>query len=315
MINEKYTMFRNRLAKVFRHLSRQAKRLRVSCYRVYDHDLPEFPLSIDIYEDNLYVAEYKRQHGMTVGEHDTWLRESLNVIMEVFKTPQHRIFLKLRQQKRGRYGQYQKIAEQQNEYVINEGGLKFIINLSDYLDTGLFLDHRMTRQAVKEEAKNKKVLNMFCYTGTFSVYAAAGGAEEVASVDLSNTYLNWAKRNMQLNGFTNPVKYKYDHADARQYLNTIKTDYFDLIVMDPPTFSNSKQAEGFLDVQRDHVEMLNDCLSGLVPNGVIYFSTNSRKFILDKEKIKATSVKDITKATTPFDFEGRLHRYGFRIVK
>jgi len=308
-------MFRNRLAKVFRHLDRQAKRLNVTCYRVYDHDLPEFPLSIEVYENRLYVAEYRRQHGMTVGEHEAWLREGLKVITEVFKIPPEKIFLKLRQRKPGRYGQYQKTGEQQHEFEVHENGLKFIVNLSDYLDTGLFLDHRITRQMVKEESSNKKVLNLFSYTGSFSVYAAAGNAEEVISVDLSNTYLNWAKRNMELNGFTSPAVYKYERADVKQYLKSLEKDYFDIIVADPPTFSNSKQAEDFFDVQRDHVELINDCLSCLKKNGILYFSTNHRKFILDKESIKSASVKDITKGTTPFDFEGRLFRSCYKITK
>jgi 23S rRNA (cytosine1962-C5)-methyltransferase len=139
MLTEKYIMFRNRLRKVFRYLGGQAKRLNVTCYRVYDHDLPEFPLSIEVYENRLYVAEYRRQHGMTVGEHEAWLREGLKVITEVFKIPPEKIFLKLRQRKPGRYGQYQKTGEQQQEFEVHENGLKFIVNLSDYLDTGLFL--------------------------------------------------------------------------------------------------------------------------------------------------------------------------------
>src|SRR4030095_1732404 len=153
----------------------------------------------------------------------------------------------------------------QYEFVVHENGLGFIVNLSDYLDTGLFLDHRITRQMVKEESSNKKVLNLFSYTGTFSVYAASGSAEEVVSVDLSNTYLNWAKRNMELNGFTDQSKYKYVHADVKQYLKAIPKNYFDIVVMDPPTFSNSKRMEGFLDIQVDQVELIDGCLSAIRP--------------------------------------------------
>ena len=315
MINEKYTMFKNRLAKVFRHLSRQARRSNVSCYRVYDHDLPEFPFSIDIYEDKLYVAEYSRQHGMTVGEHDTWLTDSVQAMVEIFNISRENIFVKLRQRKRGRYGQYKRIAEQQTEFVIDENGLKFIVNLSDYLDTGLFLDHRLTRQLVREGSRGKRVLNLFSYTGSFSVYAAAGGAEAVVSVDLSNTYLSWAKRNMHLNGFIDSTKYKYEQADVKQYLKTLTKEYFDIIVADPPTFSNSKQTQDFFDVQRDHVGLINGCLHGLSSKGILYFSTNYKKFNLDEEKIGAAVVKDITKTTTPFDFEGRLFRCCFKMVK
>jgi len=324
MHDEKFIMFANRLQKVYRHISRQAKRLGVSCYRVYDHDLPEFPFCIEVYEDKLYVAEYKRRHGMTDEEHEEWMQGSLNVISEIFQVAGENIFLKLRQRKPGRLGQYQKIREQQHEFVVYENArpdeptgqtLKFIVNLSDYLDIGLFLDHRVTREMVKTEANNKKVLNLFCYTGSFSVYAAAGGAGEVVSVDLSKTYLNWAERNMELNGFIDKTKYMYVHEDVKQYLKTLPGNYFDLIIVDPPTFSNSQRMEEFLDIQRDHVELINDCLLSMKTDGILYFSTNYRKFTLDKEKIKATSIKDITKATTPFDFEGRLFRQCYSISK
>lgn len=315
MKDEKFIMFRNRLTKVCKHLGKQAKRMGVSCYRLYDHDLPEFPFCIELYGDRLYVAEYKRRHGMTEEEHDGWMEESLSVISEVLSVNKENIFLKLRQRKAGRLGQYQRLGQSRNEFVAEENGLKFIVNLSDYLDTGLFLDHRITRQMVKEQSTGRKVLNLFAYTGSFSVYAAAGGATEVVTVDLSKTYLQWAERNMQLNSFTDIAKYKYVHADVLQYLKTIPAGYFDLMVMDPPTFSNSKRMEDFLDIQRDHVALINDCMEALKPGGLLFFSTNYRKFIPDKEKIKATSIKDITKNTTPFDFEGRLFRYCYLIQK
>ena len=333
MTEEKFIMFRNRLTKVFRHISRQARRLHVSCYRVYDHDLPEFPFCIEIYEDKLYVAEYKRHHGFTEEQHDDWIAKSIEVMTEVFHVDPGNIFLKLRKVKSGRSDQYKKTAEQGHEFVVHENELKFIVNLSDYLDTGLFLDHRVTREMVRSESAGKKVLNLFCYTGSFSVYAAAGGASEVVSVDLSRTYLNWARRNMQLNGFVSNSPLgdgggdggTYVHADVMRYLETLPNDYFDIVILDPPTFSNSQRMDEFLDIQRDHVKLINNCLNGLKKNGVLYFSTNSMKFILDKDKIKAGSIKDITKATTPFDFvrkvqkdsvgEEKLFRYCFRIDK
>jgi len=317
---EKMDMFRNRLVKVFRHLSRQAKRQSISCYRVYDHDLPEFPFCIEFYGDKLYVAEYKRRHNMSDDEHDTWMEKSLEVVCLVLGVQKENIFLKLRQRKPGRLGQYQKLDTTQTEFVIEENGLKFIVNLSDYLDTGLFMDHRLTRQKVREESKGKKVLNLFAYTGSFSVYAAAGGAIEIVTVDLSKTYLNWAERNFQLNNFPignlSPERVvSFIHADVMQYLKTPPAEYFDVVVMDPPTFSNSKRMEDFLDIQRDHVELINDCLHSLKSGGVLYFSTNSRRFTLEKEKIKATEIKDITRITTPFDFEGKLLRWCYHIVK
>jgi 23S rRNA (cytosine1962-C5)-methyltransferase len=312
---DKLIMFRNRLAKVWRHLAKQAKRQGISCYRVYDHDLPEFPFCIEFYGDKLYVAEYKRQHRMTEEEHDEWTERSLKVMTEVLGVSKENIFLKLRQRKPGRLGQYQKYDEVQHEFEVTENGLKFMVNLSDYLDTGLFLDHRITRQMVKEQSSGRKVLNLFAYTGSFSVYAAAGAADEVITADLSKTYLNWAERNLQLNGFTDAAKYKFVHADVKQYLKIIPQGYFDIIIMDPPTFSNSKRMEDILDIQRDHVILINQCIAGLKPGGILYFSTNFRKFELDKEKINASTIKDITKATTPFDFEGKLFRWCFYLVK
>jgi 23S rRNA (cytosine1962-C5)-methyltransferase len=307
-------MFRNRLVKVFRHLSKQAKRLGIGCYRIYDHDLPEFPFLIELYEDKLYIAEYKRRHALSDEAHEHWLDESLKIVTEITAIDSKNIFLKLRQRKKGREGQYKKISSAQHEFIVGENGLKFIINLSDYLDTGLFLDHRKTREKVRTEAKDKKILNLFCYTGSFSVYAAAGGASEVVSVDLSKTYLNWAEKNMKLNDFEDG-KYKYIRADVLQYLKTIPGDYFDLVILDPPTFSNSQRMENFLDVQKDHPQIINDSLDAMKTGGVLYFSTNYTKFDFEKEKIDSASIQDITTATTPFDFEGKLSRRCFRIIK
>lgn len=315
MFLDKFLMFHNRLTKVHRHLSKQARKADISCYRIYDHDLPEFPFAIEFYGENLYVAEYRRNHGLDDNQYEEWMKKSLDVIAEVCNVPREKIFLKLRQRKPGRLGQYQKYDEQKNEFVVEENGLKFIVNLSDYLDTGLFLDHRITRQMVRKESAGKKVLNLFAYTGSFSAYAAAGGAAEVITVDLSRTYLDWAKRNLILNNFSDDEKYRFIQADVKQFLTTLQAEYFDIIIMDPPTFSNSKRMEDFLDIQRDHVLMINQCLSALRPGGQLFFSTNSRKFKIETEKIASRSIKDITRATTPFDFEGKLFRWCYRIIK
>ena len=257
---------------------------------------------------------------MTEEEHDEWMEQSLLVISEVMTVAKQNIFLKLRQRKAGRLGQYQKLNDAQHEFIVWENGLKFIVNLSDYLDTGLFLDHRVTRQKVREQSLKKKVLNLFAYTGAFSVYAAAGGASEVVTVDLSKTYLNWAERNMQLNNYitgnagSGTGAYSFIHADVLQHLKLLSPGCFDLVIMDPPTFSNSKRMEDFLDIQKDHAELINDCLRVLTPGGILYFSTNSRRFVLDSEKINAGSIRDISKATTPFDFEGKFSRWCYHII-
>ncbi|MCU7548232.1 class I SAM-dependent methyltransferase [Chitinophagaceae bacterium LB-8] len=313
-LNEKFLMFYNRLLKVYKHLSKQAARQGIACYRVYDHDLPEFPLLVEIYESKLYVAEYKRRHEMSEDAHEAWLEQCKAVMSEVLSVKIEDIYVRMRQRKAGRLGQYQKLEESKSEFVVTENGLQFIVNLVDYLDTGLFLDHRVTRQMVRELSKDKKVLNLFCYTGSFSVYAAAGGAKEVVSVDLSKTYLVWADRNMRLN-FPEFKSHSIVHADVKQELGRMQDGAFDIIVMDPPTFSNSKRMDDFLDIQRDHAELINECVRLLSPDGVLFFSTNFRKFQIEHEKIKASNIKDITKVTTPFDFSGKLHRYCFKISK
>jgi 23S rRNA (cytosine1962-C5)-methyltransferase len=314
MTEEKLQMFRNRLTKMFRHLGKLAKRQSVSCYRVYDHDLPEFPFCIEFYEDKLYLAEYKRRHGMTDEEHLAWLEDCLPVITGVLGTPDEKIFFRQRQRKAGRYGQYEKLNSEQEFFIVKEGGLQFRVNLTDYLDTGLFLDHRITRAMVRDEAKDKQVLNLFCYTGSFSVYAAAGGAAGVYSIDLSKTYLDWAEKNLALNGLA-AGPHQFIQADVKQVLEKLPADFYDLVIMDPPTFSNSKRMKDFLDIQRDHVELLNQTLRTMKTGGTMYFSTNFRKFQLDRGNILAASVKDITGATTPFDFQGKLFRWCFKVVK
>lgn len=308
-------MFSNRLTKVYRHRSKIAKRQNVTCYRLYDHDLGEFPFAIDFYEDKLNVSEYRRRHGMSEEEHDQWMNESLQVISVITDTPVENIFMRQRQRKAGRHGQYEKIDSVKSEFVVLENNLRFKVNLSDYLDTGLFLDHRITREMVRKESEGKKVLNLFCYTGSFSVYAASGMASEVLSIDLSNTYLQWAEENMLLNGFKDKKKYHYLQADVIQYLQQSPKNYFDVVILDPPTFSNSKRMKDFMEIQRDHAQLINQCLDSLRPGGILYFSTNYTRFKLDEDKIKDTSFKDISKLTTPFDFEGKLNRQCFKIIK
>jgi 23S rRNA (cytosine1962-C5)-methyltransferase len=312
---EKATMFRNRLGKVFRHASKSARRQEVSCYRIYDHDLPEFPLCIEKYEDWLYVAEYRRNHHMEESEHEIWLDDCKVIIEEITGIPAARIILRTRQRKSNRQDQYQKLDDEHQFIQVREQGLKFNINLTDYLDTGLFLDHRITRAIVRDASKGKKVLNLFCYTGSFSVYAAAGGAQEIFSVDLSKTYLKWATENMELNEFYDPAKHFYLHEDVKQYLLTLPSGHFDLVIMDPPTFSNSKRMEDFLDIQRDHPVLINQALNAMKPSGIMYFSTNFSRFQMQPEALSGCTVKDITAATTPFDFKGKLNRFCFLITK
>lgn len=308
-------MFQNRLLKMWKHYSKIARKQEVACFRFYDHDLPEFPFAIEWYDGVVHAAEYKRRHGMEEEEHEAWLQACREVIASVLEVSKEQIFMKQRQRKAGRQGQYEKFSEEKVEKIVSEGGLKFIINLTDYLDTGLFLDHRITRGMVREEAKDKRVLNLFCYTGSFSVYAAHGGAASVTSVDLSKTYINWAKRNMQYNKLYNDEKHEFVHGDVMEVINELPADTFDIIICDPPTFSNSKRMEDTFDVQRDHVILLKKLLKSCTDDGKIYFSNNYRGFQIERDALPATVVKDITGPTTPFDFQGRLHRACFLIEK
>ena len=313
--NSKLQMFQNRLLKVYKHRSKLARRQNITCYRVYDHDLTEFPFSIELYGDKIYVAEYLRRHRMEEDEHDEWMHSCLQIISSILAVEIDDIFTRERRRMSHRSDQqYEKIGLQKEFLTIEENGLQFLVNLTDYVDTGLFLDHRLTRQLVREEAAGKRVLNLFCYTGSFSVYATAGKASGVTSVDLSKTYLKWAEDNFDANHFSKK-EHHFIHADVKQYLKTLQPDSFDLVIMDPPTFSNSKRMKDFLDIQRDHAELLNDVLQAITANGIVYFSTNLSSFVLEKEEIKAGEIKDITKATTPFDFEGKLKRWCYRLVK
>ena len=189
---QKFISFENRLTKVVKHLSKIARKQQITCYRVYNVDLPEFPFIIDVYKDNVYVAEYKSKHKLSEDAYIEWLETSLQIIQTVLNVTTDKIFLKLRERQKGEQ-QYLKLKQDKKELIVDENGLSFIVNLSDYLDTGLFLDHRITRKIVREIAKEKRVLNLFSYTGSFTVYAAAGDASHITTVDMSKTYLSWAK--------------------------------------------------------------------------------------------------------------------------
>jgi 23S rRNA (cytosine1962-C5)-methyltransferase len=305
---DKYSMFRNRLTKVAKHLGKWARKQQISCYRIYDDDMPEFPLAIDVYEDILHVAEYDRPHNLSPDEHADWLQESLVVLSEVLDVHPARIYLKFRQKQKG-LQQYDRFSREGAEYIVRENGKRFIINPSDYLDAGLFLDHRNTRKRIGDMAAGKKVLNLFAYTGSFTVYAAAAQAAETLTIDLSNTYLHWALRNLQINGLDNP-RHQFLQADVVEWLKTANQNYWDIIVLDPPTFSNSKRMSGTLDIQRDHSLMLRQTLRLLSNDGLLLFSTNSRKFKLDIGTLDA-QVEEISAQTIPADFRNKKMHHCF----
>lgn len=317
MTPEKLQMFENRLLKNYKHRIKQAKRQNISCWRLYDHDLPEYPICVEIYEDYIYIAEYNRRHALSDEDHTIWLADTKTIIANITGIPIENMYVRVRKRMDHKEEQYEKDEAVPESKIISvqETGLKFLVNLTDYLDSGLFLDHRLTRQMVQAEAKDTEFLNLFSYTSSFSVYAAAAGAKTVTSVDLSKTYLSWSEENFALNKLKNLVAYQFVHADVKQYLKTLPSNKYDLVVMDPPTFSNSKRMKSVLDIQLDHVELINDVLRAMKPEGILYFSTNYSKFVLSTEEIHSKQIKDITKATTPFDFEGRLKRWCYKIIK
>lgn len=306
-------IFANRLRKMDRHIGKWARRQDISCYRIYDADVPEFPLVVDRYEDYLHVAEYRRRHALDEEAYRIWRSGSRQVLLDVLDCPPQNLYWKERKPQKGNQ-QYEKRDDQQREIVAREGGLRFIVNLSDYLDTGLFLDHRPTRAMVRERAAGKRVLNLFAYTGSFTVYAADGGAASTCTIDLSNTYLDWARRNLELNGLPGP-QHAFIRADVLAWLRDPPSGEYDLIVLDPPTFSNSKRMDDILDVQRDHPELIRRCLRRLSPEGTLFFSTNFRKFRLEEQQLDGAVVYDITAQTIPNDFRNKRIHYCFEIRK
>ena len=316
-------LFKNRLQKRFKHLSKWAKREGVFAYRLYDKDIPEIPLAVDIYfaetEETekrafLLIYLYKRPYEKSQEEEREWLLEIEEAASSILLIPKERIFIKLRERQKGK-SQYEKAGSSKNLIRVKEGECFFYVNVEDYLDSGLFLDHRPARSMVFKEAKNKKVLNLFSYTGSFSVHAAKGGAASVDSVDLSNTYLNWAKENLKLNKLFDEEKTRLIKSDVFRFLEKSIQEQkkWDLIICDPPTFSNSKSADIF-DVNRDWLKLCLLCLKVLSKNGRLYFSTNSQKIKFDEAELinfseQKIRVKDITKASIPEDFRNqKIHK-------
>ena len=321
-------LLQNRLTKRFQHLKKWARRSDVGCYRLYDKDIPEIPLAIDIFfmqespsaseaEAYLRVYLYQRPYEKAEEEETQWLEAMIQAAAQVVGVSQDKVVAKTRMRQRGS-DQYEKQETQDSiTGIVQEQGHKFFVNLSNYLDTGLFMDHRPLRKIVEQEAQGKAVLNLFCYTASFSVYAAAGGASRVDSVDLSNTYLAWGEKNFSLNGLTDAEKYRFTRSDVAQFLKE-SHDSWDIIVLDPPTFSNSKKTKDTLDINRDWPKLVNAALQHLNPGGTLYFSTNSRQLHFDEALLQPPTkandgaglkVKDITTATIPEDFRNqKIHR-------
>jgi len=337
-------MLANRLQKRFCHLKKWAKRTKAGVFRLYDRDIPEIPLVLDFYGDSGNLQEaaisgalYKRPYEKSEDDEERWLCAMKESVSRALGIGRDRIFLKQRKKQKGAL-QYEKFDNARFIKIIGEKGLTFKVNLSDYLDCGLFPDRRLLRDMVRSEARGKTVLNLFSYTGSFSVYAASGGCVSTDSVDLSNTYLKWARENFSLNGFSafvfpcmedffkekdsKPEKQRNRliRADVISFLekaalNRIKRD---IIIIDPPAFSNSKKMTGSFDLQRDFIELLGQCLRLLSADGKIFFSVNTRRSAItadETEKKLGVRVTDLTNKVTDVDFHGKKVPRSFMICR
>lgn len=305
--------FQNRLQKMEKHQAKWARRNHIEAYRIFDRDIPGVPFSIDRYGEHIYVCEYKKGD-----EVDDFIEERnrrvFDITSSVLAVPPEKFHVKGRKKQKG-LSQYEKTGDRGNFFTVTEGELRFYVNLDDYLDTGLFLDHRTTRSLFRDAAKDRDVLNLFAYTGSFSVYAASGGARSVTTVDLSYNYLDWASDNFELNGLSDERRYHFHRDDVIEYLEKLEPESFDLIMADVPTFSNSKSTKNDFDVLRDQNHLVELLLRASRKDGIIFFSTNFRRFKPDPLWFEKDTTKEITKTTIPRDFRNdRIHRC-FRIVK
>lgn len=301
-------MIKNRLEKNLKKLKPWAQRAKIEAYRLYDRDIPEFPYIVDIYGEHILVYD-KSDPVKDAGKNH--LTEILGAIEVLFKIPSDKVILKKRERQEGT-NQYNKLAETKNYFSVRESQALFKVNLHDYLDTGLFLDHRPMRYKIYKMANTKKVLNLFCYTGSVSVFAALGGGK-VTSVDMSNTYINWAKENFKLNNI-NPDEHEFVTENAIEWMDSQrKIQKYDIIFLDPPTFSNSKKMVEEFEVERDQHFLVDACMQMLNVGGVLFFSNNKRKFKLADDLAKKYLVKDITTETIPQDFHDQKIHHCFEI--
>ena len=308
-MSEDIGAFVNRLGKNIKHLRKWAQRQDIEAWRMYDRDIPQYPFAADIYADHVHLQEYDTGWLMHKTDYEKWLAEVVEAVLFVTGLPKEHIHVKKRQRQKGK-DQYEKTGITGTDFVIHEHGRAFWVNLDKYLDTGLFLDHRNTRQKIGNIAAGKRFLNLFAYTGSFSVYAATGGALFSETVDLSNTYLQWAQRNFELNGLDMQA-HQIVRADVFQYLQKAVEDHkqFDLIVMDPPSFSNSKKMLDILDIQRDQEKLIDGAMRLLSKQGSLYFSNNLRSFTLNPVLEQRYDVNNITRKTIPEDFRNtRIHQ-------
>ncbi len=303
-------MFENRLRKNARHFRKWARARGLTCFRVYDRDIPEYPYAVDVYGERVHLVEYPRRKALQSGTVEQQREQVLASVATELEVPAEHIFVKTHTPQPWGRKQYERVGHGSERFVVEEQGLKFWVNLGDYLDTGLFMDHRNTRARVRDEAKGKRFLNLFAYTGAFTVYAAAGGAASTTTVDLSNTYLDWAEDNLDLNGLAD-ARHELVRADAKAWVEAqaAEPQRYDLVVCDPPSFSTSKKMSGSFNVQRDHPRLLAAIRALLAPGGILYFSTNFLGFELTESAVRGMEVEEITPRSIPEDFQRKeIHR-------
>ena len=319
-------MLAQRLANRMRHLSKWGRRQGISCFRLYERDIPDYPAIVDWYADadasdisrdgDAVVWLFERTKDETPEARDAHERDTVSQVLEGLDIGRHHAHFKHRGRQRAESGgrsQYERASDERLTKVVREHDLSYEINLSDYLDVGLFLDHRPLRRMVHERCRGKRVLNLFAYTGAFSVCARAGGAAATTTLDMSGTYLDWYRRNLQLNGFDTDASHHALQADCLQWLDQHPTeqDRYDIVILDPPTFSNSKRmdADSF-SIERDAASLIVHAARFVAPKGELFFSTNARRFTLDTTALpEGFGCREITNRTVPEDFRNRtIHR-------
>lgn len=293
-------MLVNRLRKNQRVIGKWARQQGIECFRLYDRDLPEYAFAIDCYGKYVQMAEYQAPASIDEVKVAARREQAIAAVQDVLEIARDNIVIKSRERQRGKQ-QYETQDQSQSFFQVSEGPARFWINLKDYLDTGLFLDHRPIRQFIRENAAGKRFLNLFCYTASASVQAALGGASSTLSIDLSNTYLDWARRNFLLNKIGGK-QHRLKKADCIEYLSS-KYEKFDLIFLDPPTFSNSKSTSNVLDIQRDHASLIENAMHKLERDGLLIFSTNKLNFKLDRDALNRYTLRDYTAASLGKDFQ------------
>ncbi len=293
--------FANRIRKNFKKIAKRAAREDITCFRIYDRDIPEYNVAVDVYEKWMLVQEYSPPSSVDKEASARRFRDILAALRQVFGVSRDRLFIKQRMRQKGKLQYQKKVKSGGKMYVVREERCRFLVNFTDYLDTGLFLDHRLTRKRIGEDAAGKRFLNLYAYTGTATVHAAMGGAELTTTVDLSSNYLSWARQNMGLNCLGGPA-HQFIKADCMEWLRECRQEY-DLIFIDPPTFSNTKKKGRVFDVQKDHPRLIDLAMKRLAPDGLLIFSCNFKKFRLDRGLESRYAVEDITGRTIPFDFE------------